>query len=71
MDSDIMTLEEVADEVLGLIVGGHETTSTAMTWTLFELQRHPDIQEEVVGSDPCASSQLVSPSLMENFRIRV
>lgn len=44
-----MTLSEVADEVLGLIVGGHETTSTALTWTTFELARHPDIRDEVIA----------------------
>lgn len=44
-----MTLSEVADEVLGLIVGGHETTSTALTWTTFELSRHSDIRDEVIA----------------------
>ncbi|MDF1862152.1 MAG: cytochrome P450 [Verrucomicrobiales bacterium] len=44
-----MSLIEVSDEVLGMIIGGHESGSTALTWTIFQLQRHPEIEAEVVA----------------------
>ena len=44
-----MSLADVADEVLGMIIGGHETASVALTWTLFELQRHPEIEKRVIA----------------------
>lgn len=43
-----MSLIEVSDEVLGMIIGGHESGSTALTWTIFQLQRHPEIEAQVI-----------------------
>ena len=34
---------QVRDEVMTLLLAGHETTANAMTWTWFELGRHPDV----------------------------
>lgn len=42
-----MTDEEVRDQVLIFLLAGHETTSTALTFTLHLLGRHPEIQERV------------------------
>ena len=33
---------QVRDEVLTLLLAGHETTANALTWTWYELGRHPD-----------------------------
>lgn len=38
---------EIAEEILGMIIGGHETSSAALTWTLFEIHRHPEIQNRL------------------------
>jgi cytochrome P450 len=37
-----MSDKELIDEVLTLIVAGHETTAAALTWTWYLLSRHPD-----------------------------
>jgi len=34
-------------QVFTFMLAGHETTSVSMTWTLYELARHPDIAEQV------------------------
>lgn len=34
---------QVRDEVMTLLLAGHETTANALTWTWFELGRHPDV----------------------------
>jgi cytochrome P450 len=39
--------EEIRDQVLIFLLAGHETTSTALTFTLHLLGRHPDVQAEV------------------------
>ena len=43
-----MKMHEVAEEVLGMIIGGHETSSAALVSTFFELSRHPEIERQVV-----------------------
>lgn len=39
-----MTPEQVRDEAMTLFLAGHETTANVLSWTLFLLARHPDIQ---------------------------
>ena len=38
---------ELHDEVLTLVLAGHETTAAALSWTLAELSRHPGARERV------------------------
>ena len=39
--------QEIRDQVLIFLLAGHETTSTALTFTLLLLGRHPDVQDAV------------------------
>ena len=36
-----MTDQELRDELMTLLVAGHETTATALAWALERLLRHP------------------------------
>jgi cytochrome P450 len=38
-----MTDEEVRDEVMTLLIAGHETVAIALTWTFYWLHRQPDV----------------------------
>lgn len=42
-----MTDRQVRDEAVTLLVAGHDTTATALTWTLHLLARHPEVQARV------------------------
>jgi cytochrome P450 len=46
---EVMGEEELAEEVLGMIIGGHETTHAALTWIWHELHPHPEIERRLVG----------------------
>lgn len=37
--------EQIRDEIMTLFMAGHETTANALTWALFLLAQHPDIDE--------------------------
>jgi cytochrome P450 len=37
-----MSNKELIDEVMTLIVAGHETTAAALTWTWYLISQHPD-----------------------------
>ena len=52
-----MPRQQLRDEVLTLLLAGHETTAVALTWAWFELSRHPQVREwlaEEVGSASAA-----------------
>jgi cytochrome P450 len=39
-----MTDRQVRDEVITLFLAGHETTTSALTWTWYLLSQHPDVE---------------------------
>ena len=46
-DSPGMDDQQLRDEVLTLLLAGHETTMHALSWTFYLLARNPDIQERL------------------------
>jgi cytochrome P450 family 110 len=42
-----MTDKELRDELLTILLAGHETTATAMAWSLYWTHRYPKIKEEL------------------------
>ncbi|MHB8475883.1 MAG: cytochrome P450 [Steroidobacteraceae bacterium] len=76
-----MSDKELIDEVLTLIVAGHETTAAALTWTWYLVSIHPDaserLQEEAdrtspdrtLGLDAAESLQFTHQVLQEALRL--
>ena len=60
---------ELRDQVLTLIMAGHETTAKALTWTLYLLDRHPgeaalvraEVDQVLGGRIPTAADQVLLP----------
>ncbi len=46
-ERDGLTDQEVHDHVITLLLAGHETTANALSWTLYLLGRHPDVQKRL------------------------
>lgn len=44
----VLSNDDIREEVDTFMFEGHDTTSAAISWTLFLLGAHPDIQERVV-----------------------
>jgi cytochrome P450 len=42
-----MTDRQLRDEVMTMLLAGHETTSLALSWTYYLLSRHPEIERRV------------------------
>jgi cytochrome P450 len=62
-----MNNEQLRDEVLTLILAGHETTATALSWIWYLLSQHPDVEaklhaelDEVLGGHAPAMSDLAN-----------
>jgi cytochrome P450 len=45
LGSGELSRAEVRDEIFGLLIAGHETSATALTWVLVFLAKHPEVQE--------------------------
>ncbi|WP_125722272.1 cytochrome P450 [Flavobacterium ustbae] len=43
-----MSIEQLIDEIKILFIAGHETTANALTFTLYLLGNHPDIQQKIL-----------------------
>jgi cytochrome P450 len=52
-----MTDRELRDEINTLLLAGHETTGLTLTWTLYELARHPEVDAELAAE----VAQVVGP----------
>ncbi len=58
-DGASMTDEQIRDEVMTLLLAGHETTAQSLTYTWYLLAHHPEVEatlleelETVLGGDP-------------------
>jgi cytochrome P450 len=66
-DGSPMTDEEIRDELLTLLVAGHETTATALSWAVERLTRHPDklarLRDEVQAGEKTYLEAVVTETL--------
>ena len=46
-DGEGMSDREIRDEVVTLMMAGHETTASALTWTWMLLAQHPEVEEKL------------------------
>lgn len=42
-----MTLQQVRDEIITLLIAGHETVASALTWAIYLVSRHPVVLERL------------------------
>ncbi len=43
-----MTDEELRDELLTILLAGHETTATTLAWAFYQIHQHPDVREQLL-----------------------
>jgi cytochrome P450 len=60
-----LSAQDIRDEALVFLLAGHETTAGALTFTLDQLGRHPDIQDRVAES----GDELCRAAVMEGMRL--
>jgi cytochrome P450 len=71
-DGEPLTDQEVRDQIVTLLVAGHETTATAVSWAFERLIRHPQAlaaaTEEAL--DESAGSKYAEAVMHETMRVR-
>lgn len=61
---------ELADELLTLLVAGHETTASSLAWTVERLRRHPEVLRRLEREAEGESSTLRTATILEVLRVR-
>lgn len=71
-DGNPMTDDELRDELVTLVVAGHETTATSLAWTFELMMRHPKVWRRVVGEARGSenSGEYVDAVVKESLRMR-
>jgi cytochrome P450 family 135 len=66
-DGRPMSDTELRDEMLTLLVAGHETTATSLSWAIERLIRHPDkwerLREEALGAEDAYADAVAKETL--------
>jgi cytochrome P450 family 135 len=69
-DASPMTDAEVRDELVTLLVAGHETTATALAWAVERLVRHPAKLERLTAEVAEERDEYLNAVIQETLRLR-
>ncbi len=63
-DGEAMSYAEIHDELVTMLVAGHETTSVALAWSLYHLHRNPEALEALRDELDAAPEELAQRARM-------
>ena len=69
-DGSPMSDDEIHDELLTLLVAGHETTATALSWAVERLVRHPDKLGRLRDEVAVGEEAYLTATIQETLRLR-
>lgn len=69
-DGAPLTAGELRDELMTLLVAGHETTATALAWSLELLGRHPDVLARLLDDERNGGGEYLDAVIKETLRLR-
>ncbi len=69
-DGSPMTREEIRDELLTLLVAGHETTASALAWAFERLVAVPDVLDRLAAAVAGGDDAYVTATIQETLRSR-
>jgi cytochrome P450 family 135 len=69
-DGEPMGDAEIRDQLMTLLLAGHETTATGLAWTFDLLVRHPAVLERLVADVDAGEQAYVRAVVTESLRLR-
>ncbi len=69
-DGEAMTDEELRDELVTLLLAGHETTATSVAWAIERLARHPEKLARLQGEIDAGGEEYLNAVVNETLRVR-
>ena len=62
--------QHIVDELLTMLVAGHETTSTQLAWAVERIRRHPELLSRLTDEVDAGGSELMQATIAEVQRTR-
>jgi cytochrome P450 len=69
-DGSPMSDHELRDELVTLLVAGHETTATALAWAVERLVRHPEKLDRLAADVAAGEDAYLKAVILETLRLR-
>jgi cytochrome P450 len=69
-DGRPMSEEEIRDELLTLLVAGHETTATSLAWAIEQLNLNPEVRDRLREEIDAGADAYVTATIQETLRHR-
>ncbi len=69
-DGEAMSDHELRDELMTLLVAGHETTATSLAWALERLLRHPEALDRLRDEVAAGEDAYLDAAIKETLRLR-
>lgn len=69
-DGSRMSRAEIGNQLLSLIVAGHETTATVLAWAFERIRRHPELLDRLVAEADADGGELIDATMVEAQRVR-
>jgi cytochrome P450 family 135 len=69
-DGQLMSDRELRDELMTLLVAGHETTATGLSWAIELLARHPEELDRLTSDVEGGDGSYVDAVIKETLRLR-
>ena len=68
-EGDALSDTELRDQLVTLLLAGHETTATALAWSLYELGRHPELHARTVRALAEGDDAWLEAVMKESMRL--
>jgi cytochrome P450 family 135 len=69
VDEDRLSDAELRDQMVTVLLTGHETTATTLAWTLHDLAHDPVLQDKVIAAVDTADDKYLEAAVKEAMRL--